>query len=78
MSVKSGFRKKTNSTPKIEFRGEFMLVNGVPIPYEEQMITEDTFYLVDLGIDLPLEEGVKQFDAKYFNFLYVKHLIKDL
>jgi hypothetical protein len=32
----------------------------------------------ELGIDLPLEAGVKEFDSQYFNFHLLRSLLKEL
>jgi hypothetical protein len=44
--------------PCVEFRKEIMMVNGVPTNYERQTLRNDSFYLAELGIDLPIEEGI--------------------
>ena len=64
--------------PRIEFKGEFMLVNGQPIPYEQQMLSKNSLYLTDLGIDMHMEPGVKEFDSRYFNYCLIRLIIKDL
>jgi hypothetical protein len=51
-----------SQSPLVQIQGEFMIVNGKEIPYAKQMVRNNNFYLTDLGIDLPLEEGVKKFD----------------
>ena len=64
--------------PLLEFKGEFLLINGKEAPYEKQMIRNNSFFIVDLGLDLPLEEEIKIFDKKYFNYLLNKQIIKEL
>lgn len=49
-------------TPLLKIQGEFVLINGKEIPYEKQMIRNNSFYITDLGLDLPLQEEIKHFD----------------
>ena len=62
----------------VNFKDGYLFVNGHEISYEDQMLTSSRFFLVDLCMDLPMEEGIKDFDNKYFNFMMMKQLIQDL
>jgi len=55
-----------------------MLVNGHQISYEQQNLSRGSFYMPDLGIDLPMEAGVKEFDSQYFDFYLLRKLLKEL
>lgn len=55
-----------------------MIVNGEPVPYEKQMLTNHNFFLTDHGIDLPFDSGIDEFDRKYFDFLLITKVIKEI
>jgi hypothetical protein len=67
-----------SQTPSIEIRGEELIVNGKEIAYEHQMLTKNSLYLVDEGIDLPIEEGIKDYDDRYFDFRLLRLIISEL
>ena len=55
-----------------------MLVNKHEVSYEQQSLSKDRFFITDLCIDLPVDEGIKEFDSKYFNHLLIKMIVEDL
>ncbi len=76
MNPKNILNESNSQTPCIVIEGEFMKVNGKEIPYTKQMIQNNSFYLTDFGMDLPIEEGIKNFDQRYFQFMLNKQILK--
>ena len=66
------------SSPSIIFQEEFLLINGHQISYQQQSLSKTRFYMPQFGIDLPMEAGVIQFDSHYFNFYFIRNLLKEL
>lgn len=55
-----------------------MIVNGEPVCYGKQMLTNQNFFLTDHGIDLPFDSGIDEFDRKYFDYLLISKVISEI
>ena len=65
------------SSPSVIFQ-EFMLMNGHQISYQQLRLSKTRFYMPQFGIDLPMEAGIIQFDSDYFDFYFIRNLLKEL
>lgn len=64
---------QTSSVRVIE---DVLVVNNCIVPYKEQILrNKNTLFVTDLGIEVPVDDQLRQYDEYYFQFLLKEQIV---
>ena len=69
-------QRQTSSVQIIE---DVLVVNNCIVPYKEQILrNKNTLFIADLGIEVPIDDQLREYDEYYFQFLLKEQIVAEL
>ena len=69
-------QRQTSSVQIIE---DVLVVNNCIVPYKEQILrNKTTLFIADLGIEVPIDDQLREYDEYYFQFLLKEQIVAEL